>query len=313
MNKKKVLILCGAAVLAAALAVGAVFAWKNISNIRKMEEAGIWQQKPGGHWGEALAHGGSAESGEKLAQKILTIQQKYLSPENRVFCAVIPDKGYYLQEQGAPDTDYDALFSGIETGLAKSNVQQIDLTGALSAEQFYLTDSHWRQEALQPVLDALGSQMDFSVSLEGFVPHSAMDFAGAYGKYGAEPVDSLVYLTSEATEAAVADNFQYPDSTAVYDLDRLSTAVPYDLFLSGATPLVTITSPRSGSDRELVIFRDSFSSSLAPLLLEHYRKITLVDIRYMASAMLPQYLDFTNQDVLFLYSTLVADQPNLLR
>ena len=37
------------------------------------------------------------------------------------------------------------------------------------------------------------------------------------------------------------------------------------------------------TDRELVIFRDSFASSLAPLLMEQYAKITLVDIRYPVS------------------------------
>ena len=154
--------------------------------------------------------------------------------------------------------------------------------------------------------------MDFTISLEGFTPHSMESFAGAYHKYGAKPNDTLVYLTSNATEAATVQNFQHPEVAAVYDLDRLSTDVPYDVFLSGATPLVTITSPNARTDRELVIFRDSFSSSLAPLLLEEYCKITLVDLRYMASTLLPQHLEFTNQDVLFLYSTLVADQRGLL-
>ena len=52
-----------------------------------------------------------------------------------------------------------------------------------------------------------------------------------------------------------------------------------------------------------MIFRDSFTSSLAPLLLETYSKITLVDTRYVQTAMLGYFLDFTNQDVLFIYST----------
>lgn len=313
MNKKRVLLLCGATVLTAALAAGAVFAWKNISHSHEMEKAGIWRQQNGSHWGERLARGGSAESAAKLAKKVIDIQERYLSPENKVFCAVIPDKGYYLQGQGAPAADYKAFFSTASNAFAGSNVQWIDLTGALSADQFYTTDSHWRQETLQPVLDALGNKMDFSVSLSDFTPHNAMMFAGAYGKYGAKPADELIYLTNQATDTAAADNFQHPEAASVYDLDKLSSDVPYDVFLSGATPLVTVTSPNSRSDRELILFRDSFSSSLAPLLLDYYRTVTLVDIRYMSSALLPQYLEFTDQDVLFLYSTLVADQPGLLK
>lgn len=310
MTRKKGWFLFGAVVLAAALFVGILFGWKAFQRSQAVKAAGIWQAD--GHWGESLKNSGDLKSAEKLADKILEVRTKYLSADNRVFCALIPDKGYYLQSQGAPKVDYDAFFETVKTELSNSDVQFIDLTGSLSAEQYFTTDSHWRQEALQPVLDTLGNAMDFTISLEGFTPHSMELFAGAYHKYGAKPNDTLVYLTSNATDAATVQNFQHPEVAAVYDLDRLSTDVPYDVFLSGATPLVTITSPNARTDRELVIFRDSFSSSLAPLLLEEYCKITLVDLRYMASTLLPQHLEFTNQDVLFLYSTLVADQRGLL-
>ena len=52
-----------------------------------------------------------------------------------------------------------------------------------------------------------------------------------------------------------------------------------------------------------MIFRDSFGSSLAPLLIESYDKITLVDIRYIQSGMLGNFIDFDSQDVLFIYSS----------
>ena len=61
-----------------------------------------------------------------------------------------------------------------------------------------------------------------------------------------------------------------------------------------------------------MIFRDSFGSSLAPLLIEGYEKITLVDIRYMHSNLLPNYIEFTDQDVLFLYSTMVLNSSSML-
>ena len=46
-----------------------------------------------------------------------------------------------------------------------------------------------------------------------------------------------------------------------------------------------------------------FGSSITPLLMEYYSRITVVDIRYMASSLLDQYVDFTDADVLFLYCT----------
>jgi len=63
----------------------------------------------------------------------------------------------------------------------------------------------------------------------------------------------------------------------------------------------------------LILFRDSFGSAIAPLLVQGYRSITLVDIRYLSSAMLDRFIDFYGQDVLFLYSTIVLNNSETLR
>lgn len=83
---------------------------------------------------------------------------------------------------------------------------------------------------------------------------------------------------------------------------------PYELFLSGSISLLSIENPNAETDRELIVFRDSFGSSLAPLLAEGYAKITLADIRYLPSSQMGKLLDFTDADVLFLYSVPGAQQ-----
>ncbi len=64
-------------------------------------------------------------------------------------------------------------------------------------------------------------------------------------------------------------------------------------------PCSTQSSP---SDRELVVFRDSFGSSLIPLLAQGYARTTVIDIRYIAPSRLDQLVSFHGQDVLFLFS-----------
>ena len=59
--------------------------------------------------------------------------------------------------------------------------------------------------------------------------------------------------------------------------------------------------------------RDSFASSLAPLLVSGYRKITLVDLRYISGDMIGNFIDFKDQDVLFLYSTLILNNSLSLK
>ena len=85
------------------------------------------------------------------------------------------------------------------------------------------------------------------------------------------------------------------------------------MFLSGSVSLLTIENPAAQTDRELIIFRDSFGSSIAPLLVQGYKTVTLVDIRYLSPAMLGRFIDFHGQDVLFLYSTLVLNNGQSLQ
>ena len=70
--------------------------------------------------------------------------------------------------------------------------------------------------------------------------------------------------------------------------------------------VLTIENHSALQKRELVVFRDSFGSSLVPLLLEGYSKITVVDIRYISPQILGEYVDFTNCDVLFIFNTLIS-------
>ena len=85
------------------------------------------------------------------------------------------------------------------------------------------------------------------------------------------------------------------------------------MFLSGSVSLLRIENPNATTDRELIVFRDSFGSSVVPLLTRGYKTVTVVDIRYLSSAMLNRFIDFHGQDVLFLYSTLVLNNSNQLQ
>ena len=82
--------------------------------------------------------------------------------------------------------------------------------------------------------------------------------------------------------------------------------------------IITLENPevakRLGEEKELIIFRDSFGSSLAPLLTTEYSKITLVDLRYIASPLLRNVVDFkAGQDVLIIYSTEILNNGSILK
>ena len=84
-------------------------------------------------------------------------------------------------------------------------------------------------------------------------------------------------------------------------------------FLSGSRSLLTIQNPNGVAGKELIVFRDSFGSSLIPLLLQNYETVTVVDIRYVQIDLLDRFVDFHGQDVLFLYSTLVLNNSETIK
>ena len=125
--------------------------------------------------------------------------------------------------------------------------------------------------------------------------------------------EELVVLKSPSLSGCRVFDYITGEYTDVYNMDKCSSPDLYDVFLSGGQPILTIENPGGDPEKELVLFRDSFGSSIAPLLVSDYGKVTLVDIRYISPDQLGYYLTFTDQDVLFLYSTLILNSGRSLK
>ena len=252
------------------------------------------------------------ENPEKIElsiSKLRDVYDQYIAGTAcRTYLSIIPDKNYYLAPLGGyPVMDYGKVTAQIRNGLDFASY--IDIFDLLTLEDYYNTDQHWRQEKIVGVAEALADAMQTQITTEFQQNKLDIPLYGAYVGQSALPFDgdALIYLTNDVIDGAVVTGYGTgkPAAGVVYDVAKAAGKDAYDLFLSGAEPLLTIENPAAATDRELVIFRDSFSGSLAPLLLSGYSKITLVDLRYMRSDVLGQFVQFNGQDVLFLYSTLV--------
>ena len=235
---------------------------------------------------------------------------------SKVYASVIPDKGYYLAEKnGYPAMDYEKMFSQVAEKLPFAEV--VDITDCLDYTDYYFTDTHWRQEKLLKAAGKLSGAMGVTAPQKEDFTEKKLDrpFYGVYYGQAAlamEPED-LYILESDLLKDCQVYDFETQKYAPVYDLDKLSGKDPYEVFLSGPKSLMRIENPNAKTDKELIIFRDSFGSSIAPLLVQDYKTVTLVDIRYLDSRMLGNFLEFTGQDVLFLYSTLVLNSGSTLK
>lgn len=226
------------------------------------------------------------------------VKEKYLG-DNPVYFAMIPDKNKDLAQL---KLDYEAFEKYMQEGL--SFATPISIGDLLTPEDYYYTDTHWRQEKIIDVAQRLAEAMGTDISAEYTQEILEDPFYGVYAGQSAlrcDP-DTIVYLTNDTIAG-----LQVEGADAVYDMKKADSRDPYEMFLSGNQPVIKLTNPQNSQGRRLILFRDSFGSSIAPLLAEGYSEITLVDLRYINSQLLDRFVDFENADVLFLYSTILLN------
>lgn len=241
-----------------------------------------------------------------------------------VYVSVIPDKNaFIIDKYGYIGMDYDKALSYVEDNM--SYAEYIDITDLLSLDDYYKTDTHWRQEMITDVADRLAAEM--GAELKGEYTKVKLDelYGGTLYDKSPIPVDKeeFYYLNSDIIDDCVLKYFDEMGKlteTTVYDLENGLEKDAYEIFLNGFNQSVLILeNPNATTDKELVVFRDSFGSSLIPLLASGYKTITVIDIREIASSYVVRFIEqglidsFDNKDVLFIYSTLVLNNSSQLK
>ena len=253
---------------------------------------------------------------DRAAQRFRLVYDEYLKKSGaKTYLSVIPDKNTFIASQnGYPDKDYEALVKRLRSGF--SQAEYIDISALLSADDFYYTDSHWRQERILTVADEIADKMGAERIGQCEKHDAGVPFYGVYYGQSALPhaPEPLRYLDNAVIRSLKVYNAEIKSEIPIYDLKAAGGRDPYEMFLGGARSIITITNPNVVRERRLVIFRDSFGSSIAPLLAAGYSEITLVDIRYISPSALSKLVDFSGvSDVLFLYSASVINNSETIK
>jgi len=234
-----------------------------------------------------------------------------LNKNNNTYLMIIPDKNYYLNEKDFLHIDYDYIYNEI----SKLNLNGIDIRNIMNINDYYETDTHWKQENLDKVVIELSKKMNFNYQRYNYKINEFDKFYGVY--YGESALnrepEKLTYLTNYIIDNTKVYYLENNKLNKVYNIANLTSLDSYEIYLDGASSFIEITNKNNINNKELVIFRDSFASSIAPLLIPYYSKITLIDNRYINSSNFLNYIEFNNQDVLFIYSTLIINNSYSLK
>lgn len=256
----------------------------------------------------------NSESVKYAADRFSYIYNKYLQKSNGVYLSVIPDKNVFLAEKaGVLNYDENMLIDDLKEQMPYA--EYIDISDTLGIDSFYKTDTHWSQDRITGTADRLAQGLSVTIPKEYKTNTSEHGFYGVlYGQAALdfEP-DTVKYLTNPVIDGFKVRDGQNDKDIPVYDTSLLSGRDPYEAFLSGSLSIVTIENPACDNGKELVIFRDSFTSSIAPLIAQGYSKTTLVDIRYITPDYVSSLVNFDNADVLFMYSTSVLNNSETIK
>ena len=276
-----------------------------------------------------------AELNEKNVGRVADSVEKLCTEQFQnadCYVAVIPDKNYYLAAQcedagcenekwkGSipkqyPILDYARLDEMIQAEIPSA--QKINLYDKLHLEDYYRSDLHWRQEKITGAVDTLVQSMGQQTNTaSGGWQVATENFIGAYGAASALKTipDTIFYRTDPSIERMQVYDYERKQNVSVYAPEKIGGMDDYDFYLWGARALLTIQNPECHNGKKLLLFRDSFGSSIAPLLVEYYEEVTLVDLRYVSASHALELLGDTEyQDVLFLYSAPILNHGDSLR
>ena len=249
------------------------------------------------------------KSVNNFVKKTNEIIETYLGGAKNIYLSVVPDKTHFSEEI-RPKADALQIAELYSKGVKKATY--IDIFPGLSLESYYKTDSHWSQDKLKPVMEIFKNEMGM-VSIPDFENvKTAGEFYGVYyGQLAADvPMEEMKYVL---VEGKATENLEPKGSERIYDIEKFYGTDPYDFFMQGATPIIKAVNENSATEDELIIFRDSYGSSISPLFLSNYRSVTLIDLRYLNSSLMKEYVEFENKDVLFLYSSTVLNSNIILK
>lgn len=242
-------------------------------------------------------------------QQILTLLEDDVKD---VYISIIPDKGFYLNDDHAHlSYDFKQLEEQVTSAIPATYIPLYDI---LDKDDYYKSDLHWRQEQLLPIANRFASALGVRIDQEYEIKKVEQPFYGVYAKQASsKDADVLYYLNHDRVKDYEIYDHQNQKEISFFDLEKAQGRDPYEAFLSGPLSYVTIKNKQATTHKKLLVFRDSFSSSLMPLLSSGYEEISLVDIRYIRFEQLQDKIDATNADVLFLYNSYVYNHSEVLK
>jgi hypothetical protein len=152
-------------------------------------------------------------------------------------------------------------------------------------QMFYRLDNHWTSfGAYYAYVEYAKANNLKAYSLNSFdIKEVSNDYKGSlYTKtadYNAGP-DSMHIFSLPNTNYTVEYIYEEKQADSLYKTEFLKGRDKYSYFLGSTNSLIVITNNQISTDKELIVIGDSYSNSIIPFLVNHYKKVHVIDPMY---------------------------------
>lgn len=257
------------------------------------------------------------ENTEKIIRSFSGLQQTV--EDTKVYLMLVPTASQIYKDKLPKNAPVRSQLTDMKRIYEASGCEPVDVSAALEEKKneekplYYRTDHHWTSYGAYVAYQEFCSALGFR----------AVKLDEMEEKIVTEEFKGTIYskvndYTHTADEITIYDNpkqqltVHYMDTDEVtdslYNDEYLEKKDKYSFFLNNIHPLTEITNEAADTERELVLIKDSYANCIVPFLVNHYRRIYVIDPRYYknaASELINQ--NAAETDVLLLYNMNTID------
>jgi len=230
-----------------------------------------------------------------------------------IVMSVVPNAVCVCEEllpAGAPSRDQKKDLAYIKKAVSGS-LTYVDVTDKLKEhnkeELYYKSDHHWTSYGAKYAFDELCGPLGIE---EPIIDYDIMkvteDFSGTMASNSGafnvkDEIDIFVPKTAEDFEYVAEYGDIQKKSATIYSSEALASKNKYEVFMGGNYSYVSIKTTAQ-TDRNLLLFKDSYANTFIQFLLPYYRNIVIIDPRYYSDDCEKLIEERNITDVLFLYN-----------
>lgn len=169
---------------------------------------------------------------------------------------------------------------------------------------YFRTDHHWTMSGAYIAYKAFMEQSGLKPqSLEYFDLQEKSN--AFYGTLYSKALDKNAIPDSLLIPENIPSDLQITcdgkKHKSIYDISKLSTKDKYSVFFGGNYGITQIKNSNGKQKKTLIVIKDSFANCLVPMLIEHYQKIIMIDLRYYNDSVSSLLSTEKNKTILVLY------------